>query len=157
MSEFMKMVRESVKNGSDEQIMWKSVEVADEMLCDIKESHPEQYDHYMRKMTEALFGCHYNEAMAMEDVEKMHHTNKNGEVVSGCYWTPEQVEEAWEGKKFPTGTTKFDKFIAANAIWHDLDNVLEPEQILDVAYNIFFADEDSNLDGKVWKYISAFK
>ncbi len=153
----MKMVRESVKSGSNEQVMWHAVEVAEDLLQEVKESHPDKYDHYMRKMSEALFGCHYNEALAMEDVDAMCHTNENGEKIQGRYWSPEQVEAAWAGKKFPEGTTKFDRFVAANAMKHDLANILEDEQILDVAYAIFFADEDSDLEGKVWKYISAFK
>ena len=153
----MKMVRDSVKSGANEQVMWHAVEVADNMLSEIKESHPERYDYYMRQMTQALFGCHYTESIAMSDVDDMHHTDSNGEVVSGLYWTPDQVEEAWVGKPFPKGTTKFDKFVAANAIWHDLNGEFDDEQILDIAYRIFFADEDSNLEGKVWKYMSISK
>lgn len=157
MTDFMSMVRESVKNGANQDVMWNAVSVADEILDEIKKTHPEKYDHYMREMSEALFGCHYTESLAMADVEKMHHTNKEGQVMEGNYWTPEQVEEAWAGKKFPKGTTKYDKWVISNAIWHDTSNFLDDKQVLEVAYNLFFADEDSNLDGKVWKYMSITK
>lgn len=153
MTEFMKMVRDSVSSGSNEQVMWHAVEVAEDLLQEVKESHPEKYDHYMRKMSEALFGCHYNEALAMEDVDAMCHTNENGEKIQGRYWSPEQVEAAWAGKKFPEGTTKFDRFVAANFCWHRFTGYLDDEVVLNVAYKLFFP-EDGEKSVNVWKFIA---
>lgn len=154
MSDYMKMVRESVKSGANQDVMWHAVEVADNLLCDIKDSHPELYDEYMRKMSAAIFGYHYTEELAKSDVEKMFHTDSTGKRISGQHWTPEQVEEAWVSKKFPTGANKWDKYVAANAIWHDLSKEFDDGQVLNVAHAIFFADEDSDNNGKVWKYMN---
>lgn len=154
MSDYMKMVRESVKSGANQDVMWHAVEVADNLLCDIKESHPDLYDEYMRKMSAAIFGCHYTEDLAKADVDKMFHTDTTGKKIMGPHWNADQVEQVWSAKKFPTGTNKWDKFVAANAFWHDLSNEFEDDEILEIAHSIFFADEDSDNNGKVWKYMN---
>lgn len=154
MSDFITMVSESAKGGNNEQVMWHAVSVADEMLEDIKKLSPEKYDCYMRKMHEALFGCHYTQTLALDDVDKMHHTAKDGKKVEGNYWTPEQVEEAYTGKKFPAGTTKWDKYVAANYAFHIFEGMLDDGQILEAAHRMFFAGDEPHLEGRVWRIIS---
>ena len=148
------MVRSSVKNGADEKVMWKAVAVADELLNEIRESHPEKYEHYMREMSEAINGCHYSEAIAQADVDAMFHTDEKGVKVRGAHWSPDEVENAMAGKQMPNGTTKHDKWVAANAMWHDLCKHYDDAQIIDITYRIFFADEDFPSGGKVWKYMA---
>ena len=87
----------------------------------------------------------------------MHHTDTNGTVHTGVHWTVEQIESATTSKKFPEGTTKWDKFVAYNATWHDLSREFTDEQILKAAYLLWFADDDWHTDGKIWDYMGINK
>ena len=51
--------------------MWKSVEGVDEILCVVKEEHPEMYMPLMRDQHEALYGPHYDKHFAEMDVDKI--------------------------------------------------------------------------------------
>lgn len=66
----------------------------------------------------------------------------------------EQIETATQGKKFPDGTTPWDRYVAYNAAYADFSKKFDDEQVLDIAYLFFFADEDWNGKGKVWEYMS---
>lgn len=154
MGEYKKMVESAVKIGKGEKAMWRAVEVADNLLDKLHDEHPEEFDKYMRRMSEAVNGCHYTEELAKKDVEQMHHTGKDGMAHHGSHWSAEEIEAATNGKQFPQGTTKWDKFVAYNAAWHDFNKKFDDAQVLDIAYLFFFGDEDYEGDGKVWKYMS---
>ena len=83
----------------------------------------------------------------------MHSTDKTGQKKEGAHWTVEQVESATAGMKFPVGTTKFDKFVALNAIWHDLNKYYEDADIIKIGYAFWFADEDWGDEPKIWEYM----
>lgn len=154
MSKYKEMVEHAVKNGADESRMWKAVDVVDSMLCKIKHEHPEEYSKYMRKLTEAMNGCHYNEELAREDVNKMFHTDSKNVKHYGQHWGAADIETATEGLPFPSGTTLWDKYVAYNAAWHDFTNEFDDGQVLSIAYLLFFKDEDFMSGGKIWKYMS---
>ena len=117
----------------------------------------EGYECLVRKLSEKLYGKHYSEESAMRDVFKMHYTDVNGKEHHGPHWTVEQVEAATAGKHFPEGTTKFDKFVAFNAFYADLNKVLSEEHILKAAHSFWFDDEDWKGEGKIWEYMSMNK
>lgn len=75
----------------------------------------------------------------------------------GAHWTVEQVESATAEKAFAKGVNKWDKFVAYNALWHDLNSVLDDAKILEVAYVFWFADKDWKTPGKIWDYMAANK
>ena len=155
--DYKKMIEDYAKNGGSEAKMWESVAITAEMFDYIKETNPEKYECFMRKQHEILYGKHYDESLAMYEVEKMHSTGADGTKRQGAYWTAEQIEKAMEGMTFPKGTTKWDKFVAFNAFAHDLGRKFDDAQILDAAYLFWFADEDWKSSGKVWDYMSANK
>ena len=153
--DYKKMIKAYADAGGDEKKMWASVDVTEEAMNYINETNPEKYECIMRKLSEALYGKHYSEEMALADVAKMHHTGKDGVVHHGAHWSPEEVESAFAGKTFGKGVTKFDKFVAANAFWHDLTGELTDEQILASTYKFWFAYEDWKSAGKIWDYMKA--
>ena len=152
---YKEMVEQARKAGiTSEKIMWESIESFSELLDELKEERPDLYWEFMRKQQGILYHGHYNECFAMYDVSQMHYTNKQGEKRHGAYWTVEQIEEATAGMKFPPGTSKFDKFVAYNAIYADMCKDFDDASILKIAYAFFFADEDWGSDTKVWEYMS---
>lgn len=152
--EYKKMIKTYADAGGDEKKMWASVEVTEEAMEYIKEKDPEKYECLMRKLHEALHGKHYCEEMALHDVSKMHSVGSDGTKHVGAHWTVEQIEAALSSKPFPTGTTKWDKYVAVNAFWHDLRKKLTDEQVINAAYLFWFDDEDWESSGKIWDYMS---
>ena len=153
------MVETAVKNGGGEKAMWLSVDVTSELMETLEHHHPELYEHYMRKSYEAMYGKHYNQHFAEEDVAKLHSVDREGKVQAGAHWTMQQIIEATTsmGYKFPQGTTDGDKFVAFNSAWHDFSKKFEDKDVLCIGYLFYFADEDWKGDGKVWEYMSINK
>lgn len=152
--DYKKMIKDYADKGGDVKKMWASVEVTEQAMEYIKEKDPAEYECLMRKLHEALYGNHYGEELAMHDVEKIYYTDSSGVKHHGAYWTVEQIETAVAGKPFPTGTTKWDRFVAFNITKSDMGKVLTDEQVLKAAYAFWFQDEDWDGDGKIWRYMS---
>lgn len=144
MSDFITMVSESAKGGNNEQVMWHAVSVADEMLEDIKKLSPEKYDCYMRKMHEALFGCHYTQTLAINDVSKI-----------GEHWTVEDIELNTEDIAFPEGTTKWDKYVCFNMMWHSLHEEFSDKDIFNISRCVFFSFDKLSDNRSIWSYMTA--
>lgn len=144
----------SKKNDIKKQIKKKYIMETKVLLEDYLQNPTEHgYGCLTRKLAEVLNGKHYTKDHAEMEVSQMHSTDANGKVYSGAHWTMEQVEAATAGLKFPEGTTICDKYVAYNTTWHDLHKVFTDEQILKAAYLIWFADEDSHSEGKIWDYM----
>lgn len=152
---YKKMIEHARASGkASEESMWQEIKHVDVLLSEIKDEHPELYWQYMRNAHKHLFGHHYTPEFADYDVGKMHSTDRNGVKHEGAHWVKSQVIDAWQGKVFPPGTTDCDKWVAANAFWHDLHREFDDGDILKAAYLFFFADEDSKSKGKVWDYMN---
>lgn len=99
---------------------------------------------------------HFTEESAKEAVKNIRYTDKFGIVQTGAHWDLSQVKEATQNVSMPDGTTEWDKWVAYNAIYADLCRVLPDEQLLKVAYEFFFNDEDYvGNDSKIWRYVMA--
>lgn len=149
------MVDHAKKAGvTNEKTMWESIDSFSELLEELKESHPKLYWGFMRKQHGIMFRNHYDEAFALWDVSQMYSTGKSGERKEGAHWTADQIESATMGLKFPSGTTKWDKFVAMNAAYHDFWKDFDDANVLKIGYDFYFADDDWGSDTKVWEYIS---
>lgn len=148
------MIESYAKNGGDEKKMWASVDVTEEAMEYIRETNPDKYDCLMRKLHEALYGKHYCEESAMHDVANLSYTDASGAKHTGAHWTVEQVESATANKSFPVGTNRWDKYVAYNATYADLNRKFTDAQVLDAAYLFWFADEDWQSEGKIWDYMN---
>lgn len=149
------MIEEAQAKGlGSEKIMWQSVGDIDELLCVMKKEHPDMYWKFMRKQHGVLYNNHYTEEFAVWDVSQLRYTNKRGEKKEGGYWTVEQIEDATRSMIFPSGTTKWDKYVAFNASYSDWCKKFEDAQVLEIGYLFYFADEDwKNPSTKVWDYM----
>lgn len=156
---YIEMVKAAKKNGTfAEKQMWDSVESVSELLDDIKDSHPERYWQFIREQYGIMNNCHYaDKGFAEYDVSQIVYTDKDGKKRTGAYWTCEQIEEATKAMSFPSGTTKYDKYVAMNLAYSDFCKKFDDAQILQIGYLFFFADEDWSSKGsatKVWEYVT---
>jgi len=151
---YKEMIAKAKTDGMfNEMTMWKSIEKVDILLDKIKHSNPSEYWEFIRGTAESINGNHYNELLAKMDVEAMHSCDESNNEHKGEYWSCEDVMEAMADKRFSKETTKWDIYVACNALWHDLRNVLDDTKILECAYAFFFKDEDWQGDGKIWTYM----
>jgi hypothetical protein len=58
------------------------------------------------------------------------------------------------GKPMPAGVTDCDKWVAANAMWHDLNKKFDDGQVIHAAILFFLSDEDWPGQGKIWEYMN---
>lgn len=153
---FRQMLEEARKAGTtSEKTMWASIDNVSELLAAIREGHPELEDLYMtflRQEHGILSGNHYNEEFARHDVDAIRYKNRDGERMEGAHWSVGEIESATRGFNFPSGTTKWDKYVAFNAMYSDLVLDLTEEQILKAAHRFYFQDEDWGSTTKVWEY-----
>lgn len=152
--DFKSMFEKAKKAGlTNETTMWDSIDLVNDFLDTMEESNPKEYWKFMRKMHGLLFKRHYGEEFAMWDVSQISYTDKEGKKHNGAYWTCEQIEEATKAMAFPPDTTKWDKYVAFNAMKSDMDKILPDEKILQAAHDFYFADEDWGKNTKIWDYM----
>lgn len=57
-----------------EKIMWQSIDGLNEMLCKMKEEHPDMFWKFMREQHGIMYSNHYDEAFALYDVSMIRRT-----------------------------------------------------------------------------------
>lgn len=149
------MVEKAQEYGlTNEKIMWESIDSLSDLLCMMRKEHPDKYWAFMREQHGLMYGNHYDQEFAEWDVAHITYTNRANEKKSGGYWTAEQIEQATAGMKFPTGTTKWDKFVAFNNAYADFCRKFEDGDVLEIGYLMFFGDEDWGSNTKIWEYMA---
>lgn len=144
---YKEMVKAAQNAGkTTEKQMWQSIESVSDLLCDIKDAHPELYWRFMREQSGIMNNGHYDEEYALYDVKNMQPL--------GEYWSMKQIEEETKGMKFQSGTTLCDRYVAFNAFKNDLNGVLTDEEIIKAAYAFWFADKDYKGNDKIWCYMA---
>ena len=157
MIDYKNMVLSAQDAGiSTEKIMVKSIDSLNEMLCKLKETHPDAYWEFLREQQSIIYNNHYERAFAEYDVECLRYTNREGQKCEGAHWTIEQVEAATKSMSFPSGTTKWDKYVAFNAWYSDLCRELDETTLIKTCHSFFFADEDAP-SGKIFLYMKAMR
>lgn len=153
--DYKKMIEEARQSGrANEASMWASIEAVEDILEELRSDAPDKYWRFLRRAHRSLYGCHYDDQFALHDISRMHSTDAQGKEQTGAHWTKAEVVQAWAGKQFPKDTTDADKWVAANAMWHDMRKAYNDEQVLTIAWLFFFADEDYMGEGKVWQYFN---
>jgi hypothetical protein len=153
---YKEMLMEAQAKGlTSEKYMWESIDDLEEILCMVKEMAPTAYWKYIRKVHCMIYKGHYDEVFARHDVKHLRYTDKTGVKHEGAHWSAEQVEDATRGFAFPAGTTKWDKWVAANVAYSDLCRKFDDAQILQAMHLMFFADEDFEKSAtKIWWYMN---
>lgn len=159
--DYLKMIKSAQYSGHfTESQMWKSVESVSDLLEEVKKINPDHYWRFIREQYGIMNNCHYaDKEFADYDVSQIAYTDKEGKKHTGAYWTCEQIEEATKSMSFPSGTTKWDRFVGFNLAYSDFCKKFDDAQILQIGYLFFFADEDWDANGKgsatkVWDYVA---
>lgn len=87
-------------------------------------------------------------------VAGIEYTDRDGKECHGPHWTVEETNRLTQGMEFDSCVTEWDKYVALNAFYADLCQVLTDEQIVKAAYAFWFDDEDGPCD-KVWRYVNS--
>ena len=98
---------------------------------------------------------HFDKQSAEEAVKRIYYTTKDGVEHHGAHWTLEQVLDATSTLKFKDCVTDYDKYVAFNAAYADLNKTLSTDLIIETAYAFFFEDEDAPCN-KIWLYMKSF-
>ena len=152
------------KVKDNDVVMWATTKRVSDMLCPMKESKPDEYWAFMKKIYSDMVGAHYNEHFSTWEVAQMQHKGTDGILRKGAHWTLEQVQEVFakiKGQIKPTDNI-YDVFVALNSFYHDNCNLYQKwfvgqekdaieSKIIEGAINYFFKDEDAP-DGKIWLY-----
>lgn len=150
------MLKAAINKGqSSEKVMWQSVDAVESLLESVKDNDPDAYWQFVRDTHESLYGHHYDEEFARYDVAQLHYTDRQRVPRHGAHWTPEEVDAATAGFSFPQGITKWDKFVAMNVTYSDLNKALNDEEVLKAGHAFWFMDEDWSEQGsacKIWDY-----
>jgi hypothetical protein len=118
MNKYKKMIESAKASGvADESKMWLSIESIGEWLEELEEEHPKLYKKMMQEQHVILFGKHFDKGTALELVETMYHTDKNGNVHEGEYFTMEQAKIVRD--KHLQDANVCDVYVALNATYHD--------------------------------------
>jgi hypothetical protein len=156
MQNYKEMTKRAREAGvAKEEAMWASIAAVNDLLEDMAVEAPEKVRKFMRKQHQLFFGCHYTKEYAEEDMEGVFYIDNKGHRHEGAYWTAEQVDEATRGLSFPSGTTKYDKWVAFNVFRADTKGKLDDETTLRTAFDYYFADDDYPGGGKIWREMTA--
>lgn len=146
---YKEMIEEAKAKGlTSEKEMWQGIALIDELLCEIKEEHPDLYWAVIRDQFGIFNKGHYNEEFARYDVSEMQPV--------GEYWSCKYIEEATKTMVFPSGVNKWDKYVAFNAFANDLQGI-DDATILKAAYKFWFEDKDWKHANKIWEYMKIAK
>lgn len=155
MINFKEMVTKAKAAGvTTEKAMWESIMAFSDLLEELKVIHPDLYWEVLRKQVGIMYHNHYDEAFAIYDVSKLCYSDPKGEKHYGAHWTVDQVEQATSSMHFPQGTNKWDKYVAFNVAYSDLQKDFDDEDILKAGFSLYFDDEDWGSNTKIWEYMS---
>lgn len=159
---YKKMIEEARAKGfTSEKVMNTAIDDVQELLCAIKELHPELYWDFIKHQHEKMFGCHYNEVFGVWRIEQMHWKDKTGAVHHAPHWTKEQQRSAYESvkSKLPSTYNCWDFAVTLEMLYSDLVGMYErwwPDatdeqieaKIVESAVN--YLNDDDDMDCKIW-------
>ena len=97
---------------------------------------------------------HLNEELANKVMKHILYVDKENVTHDTPFWTVDEIESFTQDLNFPTGTTKWDKWVGFNFFYADTCRVLNPRQALEAGYQFYFNDMDAQ-DNKLYKYLEA--
>lgn len=152
--DYKNMIEKAQRDGvANTDKMWQSIAAVGDLMNDVPEATAKRF---ARKQHEILYGCHYDEMLAADELAGLTFTDRDGYDRTGPHWSADQVEEAMRGVRFPDGVTKWDKWVAANLSYSDLCREMSDDAVLTAAKLFYFMDMDwPDPSAKVWQYMSA--
>lgn len=144
---YMEMVQNAPKKS--EEIMWQSVQSISELIDDLWGLHANIARKFMMKEYARMYGEHFNRELAEDTVDEMYHKS-NGQMVEG-----EMVSADEAMSIAPSEEYKWDAYVGANAMMHDLANTgFGKSDVMKAARQFWFSDEDFDGKNKVFWYFA---
>lgn len=135
-----------------EEVMWQSIGAVDALLERLEKVAPDEARRFMMGEYARMYGGRFCEEMAREEVARMWHYNDKGEKVEGEMVTVDAVD-ALLGGVGDAGHMRWDLYVGANAMMHDLARTdLTERQIMEVAKVFWLQDDDFAGESKVMWY-----
>jgi len=143
------MIREYIeKIGTikDTNKMERLGEMLEELICDLKDSHEEEYEKYESELYELAYGKKISKDMAIEWVSDMKPV--------GEYWTMEQTTNAMQTLGYNIDAIDF--YVVANMMMNDYNDLLEEDEELALRMAYDWLNDVDAKDNKLycyWKHI----
>lgn len=141
-----KYIDKIADNGKRED-MDKLGDMLAEILEDMKDEHPDEYNGYKLCLYEMAYGKVVSEDMANKWVKEM-------EPV-GMYWTMDETTGAMQ--KLGYNFNKIDFYITANMMMNDYHDLVKDDEILALKMARDWLDDSDAVNNKLyeyWKYIA---
>lgn len=160
---YKSMIEDAKAKGiATEKIMWESVGELDDMLCVLKEEHPEMYWVFIKKTHKAIFGAHYNEGFGEWRISQMHFKDKAGVEHKSPHWHKEDYKVVYEANKSKLKNQKYtcwdlavtiemiysDNICLYRSWWPDATQEQLEEKVVEAALN--YLNDDDDMEGKIW-------
>ena len=117
-----------------------------DIICDMKEAHPEEYHEYKMELYEMAYGEVISEEMAEKWVKSMQPV--------GMHWTMEETTNAMQSLGYNYNSIDF--FVVANMMYNDYYDIVKDDEgiALKMAYDwLNDVDAKENKLYNYWKYI----
>lgn len=136
-----KYIATIVQNGRSED-MKKMSDMLEEVVCKMKEYHPETYKHYKTCLYEMAYGKKLNKEIAEAWVKEM--------KPAGQHWTMEEAETAMKSKELKTSLTDF--YVAINMMYNDNYKIVKDNEALAIDLAINWLDDEDAVANKIYEY-----
>ena len=149
---------ELVKNApqKSDKIMWQSVENVSALVDLVSKIAPDVAKDFLLHEYELMYGTHFCEQMAKDEVSEMHHYASDGTHIVGEVITYDEAVEMVSDRP-DADEVAWDAYVGANGFAHDLArSCADKEKLMTMAKEFWFHDDDFPPDvSKVWWYYSS--
>lgn len=159
---YKKMLEEGKAKGvTSEKMMWQGIDDVEDLLCIIKDEHPDKYWAFLRRTHERMFGHHYDQPFAEWRITQMHYKDKAGAVHHAPHWAHDQHKAAYESvkAKLPSTYNMWDFVVTLEMLysdeicmyrswWPEATEAQLEAKVVESAVN--YLNDDDDPDGKIW-------
>lgn len=136
---YLELVQQAPDRSDD--IMRQSVAHISHFIDQLWQTHQPIASRFIMQQYEIMYGPHFNEPLARATVAEMYHDGIRGQIIA-----PEEAAAIAPDQRW-------DAYVAANALAHDLAPLNLPrKEILQAAKVFWFHDEDFPSDSKIFWY-----
>ena len=139
------MIREYIeKIGTikDTNKMERLGEMLEDLICELKDSHKEEYEKYESELYELAYGKKISKDMAIEWVSNMKPV--------GEYWTIEQTTNAMQTLGYNLDAIDF--YVVTNMMMNDYNDLLEADEELALRMAYDWLNDVDAKDNKLYCY-----
>lgn len=149
MSKYKKLIAAATVSPKSAELMQGLSKIMDEHLLELEDAHPDMYWEVIREIHELIYGCYFDEAMAMYAVTEL----KNEDGTEGGHWSESETTSV--ASSAGIGFDKFNRwdwFYTLNMIYSDYYNVIGSDTNMYIKMAAAFLNDKDAPEGKAFKY-----